>query len=53
MAPPSEIRIRLLGPFEVRRPDRSMVGLTEWRTGKTMDLLRILALNNGRATESD
>jgi len=26
-----------------------MVGLTEWRTGKTMDLLRILALNNGRA----
>ncbi len=42
------IQIRLLGPLDVRRIDGSTVPLDEWRTGKTMDLLRILALGNGR-----
>lgn len=48
MPPQPDIRIRLLGDLEVQRPDGSIVGWDEWRTGKTMDLLRILALNNGR-----
>lgn len=46
MAPQSDIRIRLLGELEVQRPDGSLVGWDELRTGKTTDLLRILALNN-------
>lgn len=41
------IRIRLLGEFRVWRSDGSMVGPDEWRTGKTRDLLRLLALENG------
>ncbi len=45
----AQLRIRLLGTLEVRRADGSLVGCDEWRTGKTTDLLRILALNNGRA----
>jgi DNA-binding SARP family transcriptional activator len=48
MPPQTDIRIRLLGELEVHRTDRSVVGWHEWRTGKTVDLLRILALNNGR-----
>jgi DNA-binding SARP family transcriptional activator len=48
MPPLDEIRIRLLGIFEARRPDGSVVGVDEWRTGKNVDLLRILALSNGR-----
>lgn len=40
-------RVRLLGDLEVTRADQSTVGLREYRTGKTADLLRILALNNG------
>jgi DNA-binding SARP family transcriptional activator len=42
------VRIRLLGELEVLRPDGTAVGPEEWRTGKTADLLRLLALNNGR-----
>ena len=48
MPPQRDIRIGLLGDLEVRRIDGTVVGWHEWRTGKTMDLLRILALNNGR-----
>jgi len=48
MPPRADIRIRLLGELEVQRPDGSFVEWDAWRTGKTMDLLRILALNNGR-----
>jgi DNA-binding SARP family transcriptional activator len=43
-----DIRIRLLGDLEVVRPDGTVVAVEEWRTGKTMDLLRLLALSNGR-----
>jgi DNA-binding SARP family transcriptional activator len=42
------IRIRLLGGLAVARPDGTTVPVEEWRTGKTMDLLRLLALANGR-----
>jgi DNA-binding SARP family transcriptional activator len=48
VSPHRVIRIRLLGPLEVERLDGVAVGWHEWRTGKTMDLLRILALNSGR-----
>ena len=34
----------MLGALEVRRPDGTVVDCREWRTGKTLDLLRILAL---------
>jgi DNA-binding SARP family transcriptional activator len=43
-----EIRIRILGDLEVAKPDGETVPADEWRTGKTMDLLRLLALHNGR-----
>jgi DNA-binding SARP family transcriptional activator len=42
------IRVSLLGEFEVVRADGSSVAPEEWRTGKTADLLRLLALDNGR-----
>jgi DNA-binding SARP family transcriptional activator len=45
-----DLRIRILGDLEVWRRDGTNVGHDEWRTGKTRDLLRILALNNGRRT---
>jgi DNA-binding SARP family transcriptional activator len=48
MTAAADLRITILGEFEVRRPDGTVVGRDEWRTGKTMDLLRILALSNGR-----
>ncbi len=41
------IEVRLLGPLRVRRPDGSVVPSGAWRTGKTTDLLRLLALNAG------
>jgi len=41
------IEVRLLGPLSVRRGDGSVVDLSEWRTRKTADLLRILALRAG------
>lgn len=43
-----QIQVRILGPLDVRRQDGSLVAVQEWRTGKTMDLLRILALSGGR-----
>ena len=41
------VRVRLLGPLRVVRADGSEVAADEWRTGKTMDLLRLLALSAG------
>lgn len=46
-------RIRLLGELRVWRPDGSLVGPEEWRTGKTRDLLRLLALANGQVVRPD
>lgn len=39
------VEIRLFGSLRVRRCDSSAVQAAEWRTGKTLDLLRLLALN--------
>jgi DNA-binding SARP family transcriptional activator len=39
------LEIRLLGGLRVRRSDGTPVALAEWRTGKTADLLRLLALS--------
>ena len=39
------IEIRLLGPLYVRRADSTLVEPGAWRTGKTLDLLRLLALD--------
>lgn len=41
------LEIRMLGPFQVRRHDRTVVDRNEWRTGKVSDLLRLLALRGG------
>jgi DNA-binding SARP family transcriptional activator len=40
--------VRLLGGLEVVRADGTAVEPSAWGTGKTMDLLRILALEQGR-----
>lgn len=42
------IEIRMFGRFFVRRADGEVVDGSEWSTGKTTDLLRILALNTDR-----
>lgn len=42
------IEIRMLGQFFVRRSDGELVDADEWNTGKTTDLLRLLALNANR-----
>lgn len=42
---PTAVRIDLLCEMSVRRRDGSVIGAHEWRTGKTMDLLRLLALD--------
>ncbi len=41
------VEVRLLGHLQVRRRDGSLVDPREWRTGKTADLLRLLALADG------
>jgi DNA-binding SARP family transcriptional activator len=48
-----QIRVLLLGDLEVVRPDASSVDPRLWRTGKTMDLLRLLALANGQVVRTD
>lgn len=48
MCIPGLIKIRVLGPLHVIRRDGSVVAPDEWRTGKTRDLLRLLALADGR-----
>jgi two-component SAPR family response regulator len=49
----SFIRISVMGDFDVRRADGSSVAAEEWRTGKTADLVRLLALRNGRPVRTD
>ncbi|MEO9326142.1 bacterial transcriptional activator domain-containing protein [Nocardioides sp. C4-1] len=44
------LRIHVLGPLRVVRADGSVVEPHEWRTAKTMDLVRILALADGQPT---
>ena len=48
-----QIRVHLLGNLEVIRTDGSVVDPHLWRTGKTMDLLRLLALANGQVVRTD
>ncbi|AWB91418.1 bacterial transcriptional activator domain-containing protein [Aeromicrobium chenweiae] len=43
------IEIRMFGRLFVRRSNGAVVEADEWSTGKTTDLLRLLALNNNRA----
>jgi SARP family transcriptional regulator, regulator of embCAB operon len=47
------IRVAVLGDLRATRQDGSDVGIEEWRTGKTRDLLRLLALNDGRPVRID
>ncbi len=42
------IEIRLFGQLCVRRADGTLVDNASWRTGKTADLVRLLALAGGR-----
>ena len=42
------VRIRILGGLNALRVDGTPVATEEWRTGKTRDLVRLLALDNGR-----
>ena len=51
--PADRIEVRLLGPLQVRRADGSLVHPHEWRTGKTVDLLRLLATRAGEAVSVD
>lgn len=48
MAGDNTIRICVLGDLQALRVDGTSVAIDEWRTSKTMDLLRLLALENGR-----
>lgn len=50
--PHTHVRIELLCEMSVRRRDGSVIGAQEWRTGKTMDLLRLLALEAGHPLRS-
>lgn len=52
-APQPPVRVLLLGDFAVARPDGTVVEPGEWRTGKTMDLFRLLALRNGRPVRAE
>ncbi len=47
------IEVRTLGPFRVRRADGSWVDPGEWKTRKTIELLRILALQAGQKVSVD
>ena len=47
------VEIRLLGSLRVRRADSSVVDASEWRTGKTLDLLRLLALDADQPVRID
>lgn len=46
---PDCAEIRVLGPLRVRRTDGSRVDPRAWRTGKTADLLRLLAVHSREA----
>ncbi len=45
--------VRLFGGLTVERADGTAVPTSAWRTGKTMDLLRLLALENGEPVRAD
>jgi DNA-binding SARP family transcriptional activator len=45
----AQVYVRTLGELTVTRADGSDVMIDEWKTGKTRDLLRLLALNAGHA----
>jgi DNA-binding SARP family transcriptional activator len=47
------LEIRLLGPLRIRRADGSPVDVRELRTGKTADLLRLLAMRGGEVVSID
>jgi DNA-binding SARP family transcriptional activator len=47
------IEVRLLGGLHVVRPDGSLVEDQAWRTTKSADLFRLLALSNGRPVPVD
>ncbi|MDQ2751070.1 MAG: hypothetical protein M3Y44_16295 [Actinomycetota bacterium] len=49
----TEVEIRLFGPLRVRRADGTDVEPHEWSTGKTADLLRLLAVNGARPVPVD
>jgi SARP family transcriptional regulator, regulator of embCAB operon len=53
MAGQDLVRIRILGELQVTRRDGTRVRVEEWRTGKTRDLLRLLALREGRPFRAD
>ena len=50
---PVRLRVRLLGDLEVTRSDGSVVDPGAWHTGKTTDLLRILALSSGHFVRTE
>lgn len=45
--------IHMLGGLEAWTPEGSPVASTAWRTGKNMDLLRLMALSNGHPVRSE
>jgi DNA-binding SARP family transcriptional activator len=47
------VEIRLLGTGQVRDRDGTPVDATAWRTAKTFDLLRVLALADGRPVSTE
>ncbi|HWM75918.1 MAG TPA: BTAD domain-containing putative transcriptional regulator [Nocardioides sp.] len=47
------VEVRLLGQGQVRGPDGTVVDARAWRTTKTFDLLRVLALSGGRPISTD
>lgn len=52
-SPTSLIEVRLLGAFSVRRADGHAVATKAWRTTKTRDLVRMLALHAGTGVSVD
>jgi DNA-binding SARP family transcriptional activator len=48
-----EVEIRLFGPLRVRRTDGTDVEPHEWSTGKTADLLRLLAVSGAKPIPAD
>jgi DNA-binding SARP family transcriptional activator len=49
----NEVEIRLFGSLRVRRADGTEVEPHEWSTGKTADLLRLLAVSGGKPVPVD
>ena len=49
----SSLHICVLGDLRVTRRDGTDVRVEEWRTGKTRDLLRLLALADGRPVRAE